>query len=207
MIRDAITEFMSFAAKFYTFSIDLNHVDRQLFTKFRIKVPLHPVEPLQHLYARMIAYLNSYSEGLLFSQGLFDQTQPTLWEKNVIGEVLRWIEVGVPDKKKLELALRLPPPINYHIYFYEHAQIPEFCHHLRGSKTNWVAPFAFSLIDPDFLENLLPYENSSPTWEVTIIDGHLYLVCDKREFDTVVLPVDIWNAYQESIQESTGKVG
>lgn len=198
---------MSFAAKFYTFSIDLNNVDRQLFTKFRVKVPLHPVESLQHLYARMIAYLNSYSEALTFSQGLFDQTQPTIWEKNVIGDVLSWVEVGVPDKKKIEAALRLTPPVSYHIYFYEHSQIPAFCHHLRGSKTNWVAPFSFSLIDPDFLDALVPLESSSPTWEVTIIDSHLYLVIDKREFETTILSIDIWSAYQESIQESTEKVG
>ena len=190
---------MSFAAAFYNFTVDLSHNDRDIFTRFRVKTPLHPHESLEHLFARMIAYVHCYREGQGFSQGLFEPKEPTIWQRDVLGDTLLWVQVGVPDKKKLETTLRAHPHAEHRIYFYEAEQISQFCHMLRGSKTNWVKDIQFHLIPSSILQALIPLERSSPLWSVTIVDDEMYLTCDDTELQGRIATVDIWAAYQESL--------
>lgn len=190
---------MSFVAAFYNFSIDLNHADRGVFCRFRIKVPLHPHEPLEHLFARMVAYTHCYREGQSFSQGLFEPKDPTIWLKDITGETLLWVQVGCPDRRKIELTLRSAPAAEHRVYFYGPAQIRDFCHMLRGSKTNWVQDIQFFLIQPALLEALVPISRSSPEWQATFIDNRLYLQVDGTELESEISPVDIWAEYQESL--------
>jgi uncharacterized protein YaeQ len=192
---------MSFAAAFYNFTIDLSHNDREIFTRFRVKTPLHPMEPLEHLFARMIAYVHCYREGQEFSHGLFEPKEPTIWQRDILGNTLLWVQIGAPDKKKIETTLKGHPKAEHRIYFYDTTQISHFCHMLRGSKTNWVKDIQFFLIPPSFLEALVPLERTSPLWNVTIIDDELYLTCDGAELQTHIESVDIWDAYQESLTE------
>lgn len=195
---------MSFAAAFYNFSVDLTHSDREVFTRFRIKTPLHPHEPLQHLYARMIAYLHCYREGQSFSHGFFEPKEPTIWHRDILDETLLWVQVGVPEKRKLEISLKAYPRAEHRIYFYDSAQITEFCHMLRGSKTNWVKEIQFFLLPANLLEELIPLERSSPLWNATIIDNELYLNCDGVELQGAITPIDIWPAYQAYLEAADG---
>jgi uncharacterized protein YaeQ len=190
---------MSFAAAFYSFTVELSHTDRQVFARFRVKTALHPHESLEHLYARMISYTHCYQAGQSFTQGLFDLKEPTIWRREITGEVLLWVQVGVPDRKKLEVSLRSAPEAEHRIYFYEDTQIHEFCHMLRGSKTNWVKDIQFYRIPNELLQQLIPLEHSSPTWNVTFVDNHLYLQCDGTELEGDVTPVSIWDEYQEGL--------
>ncbi len=195
---------MSFAAAFYNFTVDLSHNDREVFTRFRVKTPLHPHEPLQHLYARMLAYIHCFREGQAFSHGFFEPKEPTIWQKDILGNTLLWVQLGSPDKRKLELTLRSSPQAEHRIYFYEDSQDTQFCHMLRGSKTNWVRDIQFYQISPQLLEDLLPLERTSPLWSVTIIDNQLYLNVDGSELQSSIIPVSIWDKYQESLAELEG---
>jgi len=190
---------MSFAAAFYNFSIELNHSDRGVFAQFRVKVPLHPHESLEHLFARMLAFTHCYRAGQSFSPGLFEPKDPTIWQKEITGEVLLWVQVGCPERRKLELTLKSAPNAEHRIYFYEQSQIPEFCHMLRGSKTNWVSDIQFFEIPPSLIEPLVPLARSSPLWQITYVDDRVYLNVDGTELEGEISSVDIWERYQESL--------
>jgi len=197
---------MSFAAGFYNFTVDLNHTDRGVFTLFRVKTPRHPNETIEHLFARMIAYAHAYRDGQTFSHGLFEPKEPTIWHKEVTGETLLWLNVGAPDKKKIEVTLRAHPRAEHRIYFYDPEQIHQFCHMLRGSKTNWVKDVQFYLIPSTILQELIPLESSSPNWSATIVDNQLYLTCDGVELQSEISPIDIWRSYQESLKEDEARL-
>lgn len=196
---------MSFAAAFYNFTVELNHTDREIFSRFRVKTPLHPAESLEHLYARMLAYVHCFRDGQSFSHGLFEPKEPTIWLKDILGDTFLWVQLGVPEKKKLEVTLRSSPQAEHRIYFYEESQTTQFCHMLRGSKTNWVKDIQFFQISPKILEDLIPLERSSPLWNVTIVDNQIYLNCDGVELQTSIAPVSIWQAYQESLLHLEGE--
>lgn len=193
---------MSFAAAFYNFSIDLSHADHGTYAHFRVKTPRHPHESMEHLFARMLAFCHCYQEGQSFSSGLFEPKEPTIWHRDITGDLLLWVQVGCPDRKKLEAALRAVPADGLCIYFFEQGQVAEFCHMLRGSKTNWVANIQFFMISPALLEQLVPLESSSPRWTVTFVDNTIYLNADGAELVGEIAPIAIWEAFQESLGES-----
>ena len=196
---------MSFAVAFYNFTIELNHTDRDVYIRFRVKTPHHPLESLQHLFARTIAYAHCFREGQTFPHGLFEPKEPTIWHKDILGETLLWVQLGVPDKKKLEVTLRASLQAEHRIYFYEENQSMQFCHMLRGSKTNWVKDVQFFQISPKLLEELVPLERSSPIWNVTFVDNQLYLNCDGAELQSAMIPLSIWDVYQESLLHLEGE--
>lgn len=187
---------MSFAAGFYSLSVELNNVDADSFASFRVKTPLHPNESLEHLYARFVAFVHAYHPGQEFTKGLFEPKEPTIWRRDVTGDIQTWIQVGVPEKRKLELALRSGPDTEYRVYFYEADQLLTFSEQLKGSKTNWIEPIEFYKINSEFLSRLTAQARSSSVWSVTCIDNHLYLVCDGNEYETTVRRVNPWETFQ-----------
>jgi uncharacterized protein YaeQ len=190
---------MTFVAAFYTFTIELNHSDRNVYTSFRIKIPRHELESHEHLYARLIAYAHSYRSGILFTEGILEPKEPTIVHRDEIGEMHLWVQVGAPEKRKLELSLKQHPDAEHRIYFYEPDDIPLFCHHLRGSKTNWVERVFFYRLDPQFLSSLIQHESSSPHWNLSFIDDRIYLSVDGVELESEIAPIDIWSEFQASL--------
>jgi uncharacterized protein YaeQ len=192
---------MTFVAAFYTFSIELNHSDRNVYTSFRIKVPRHELESHEHFYARIIAYAHTYRSGIAFTQSAADSKEATIACSDEIGTLLLWAHVGAPEKRKLELSLKQHTAAEHRIYSYEPQDISLFCHHLRGSKTNWVEKVLFYRIDPDFLTRLIALESSSPCWNISFIDDRLYLSVDGIELESEIAPVDIWSEFQRSLED------
>jgi uncharacterized protein YaeQ len=190
---------MTFVAAFYTFTIELNHSDRDVYTSFRIKVPRHELEPHEHLYARLIAYTHAYRSGIQFTEDILEPKDPTIVQRDEIGGMRLWVQVGAPEKRKLELSLKQHPHAEHRIYFYEPEDIQLFCHHLRGSKTNWVEKVLFYQLDPQLIASLIEHESSSPLWNLSFIDDRIYLSVDGVELESEIAPVDIWSAFQESL--------
>jgi uncharacterized protein YaeQ len=197
--QDSYTATMTFVAAFYTFSVELNVADRGLYTSFRLKVPRHELESVQHLSARMIAFLHCYRQGQTFTQEVSDPKEPTIVLKDTIGELLLWVHVGEIERRKLELSLKQNPGVPHSVYFFDEVQIHNFCHALRGSKSNWIEHVQFLLIDPEFLAQLAPLERTSPSWVATFIDEQLYLSIDGVDFESPLRSIDMWDEYQKQL--------
>lgn len=194
---------MTFVASFQNFSIELNHSDRGVFTSFRLKTARHELESRQHLYARLIAYLHAYRPGLQFTRGISEPREPSIWYKDELGNVLAWIQIGVPDKRKLELSLKQNAGAEHRVYFYQEGDVERFCHYLRGSKTNWVKDVQFFTLPTELLRTLEEHESSSPSWNVSFIDDRMYMTINDYDLESTISPVDIWSAFQASLSSPT----
>jgi uncharacterized protein YaeQ len=190
---------MSFASAFFSLTAEINNVETGASGRVRLKTPLHPEETVEHLVARFIVYVHSYRQGLTLTAGLFEQREPTVIHRDITGEVLFWAEIGVPDQKKLDAALRLPATSELRIYFSDGAQPLQFASLLRGSKTNWVERIQFFTIPTVLLETIASTTTTSSVWSATCVEDHLYLVCDGQEIDMALERVDIWGVFQRLI--------
>lgn len=190
---------MTFVDGFYSFNLDINDTNNGRYAKLRLKAAKHPNETLEHLTARIIAFCGSHEEGLRFSEGLFQPKEPTIIKTSSIGEVERWIEVGCPDKEKIDRALRRNPDAEFIIYFYSTEQIAAFCEYLRGSKTNWAAKIKFFSISPDALRLLGENLSSSSRWAITFADDHFYIAASEGDAEGTLAEIDIWSIFQETI--------
>src|SRR3546814_547905 len=52
---------------------------------------------------RVVAYVLhlSYDGALAFTRGLSETEEPALWRRDLTGSVKQWIEVGLPDERRL----------------------------------------------------------------------------------------------------------
>lgn len=194
---------MTFVLAFYSFNLELTNTDAGVYAKWRIKTPRHPDESIEFLNARICALLHVFEDGVSFSHGMFNPDEPAIWKKDAIGQVLVWADVGCPEKKKLQHAIRTSrqqkTSTKISVYLFDQPQIAQVCHQLRGSKTNWVEEVNFFFIPPERLADLVVFQKSSSTWQVTIVDDVFYIVCDGNELQLPIQRLDIWSEFQKSL--------
>ena len=193
---------MTLVAAFYNFTIELNHVDRGIFTTFRVKVPHHELESIEHFFATVVAYCHSYTPELSFSHTASSDT-PALSSHDAVGELQTWIAVGPPEKRPLELSLKQNPQAVHTVYFYQEEDLPRFCHYLRGSTSNWIKNVTFYHIEDSLLTQVAEIEDISPTWNISFIDGTIYLTVKSLELESTIEAVDIWDAFQDSLKATS----
>ena len=190
---------MTFVHAFYSFNLEITNSDSGAYHKLRVKIPRHPAETLEQMFARVLAFGHSYEAGLEFSRGLFEVREPSLWKRDVLGELELAIEVGEVDQEKLRRTLRRAPDARYRVYFFDAAQMANFCRAMRGSTTNWIKDIGFFALPPPLLEALLPHEQSSSSWGLTFVDDTLYLSVDGAIIESAIEPLDMWGKFQESL--------
>ena len=190
---------MSFIDGFYTFNIDLVNVENNIYDKLFLKIPKHPNESFEELISKVLAYCHSYKKELTFSDGDFSPSDPTIWQKDVIGNILSWIQVGAPSYKKIHKAIQQNSESTFKIYFYDEKEPNEFCYDFRSVKTQDFNKIKFFLIDNEFVEKLTENISTRMNWNISFIDDMLYLHWDKLEFESKIVELNIWDIYQETI--------
>ena len=194
---------MSFVDGFYSFNLEISNSTAGIYASTRIRATKHPYESFEHLWARVLALAHSYEPELTFSEGLYQTEQPTIWKKDVTGEVLKWIEVGVPDKKKIDRALKHDRQSEFRIYFYATDQITTFTNLLRGSKSNWISPIHFFQFDPVVLAALAEIIKNNGKLSVTVLDDALYLDYEGIQFETLLPELQMWEEYQRTLSTAS----
>lgn len=192
---------MSFIDGFYTFNIDLVNVENNIYDKLFLKLAKHPNEPFEMLLSKVLAYCHSYQSNLSFSEGYFSPEDPTIWNKDIIGNILTWIQIGRPSYKKIHKAIKQNNDSEFKVYFCNDTEPRDFCYDFRSVKTKDFHKIKFFLIDDEFLQKLIPYISSRMNWNISFIDNMLYLHWDKLEFESSITQLNIWDIYQETIMQ------
>src|ERR1700684_852137 len=102
---------MALGATIYVFKIDLADSDRGGYQPLELRVARHPSETEDHLLTRVLAYCLEYSEGISFSNGLFDSDQPAIAVRDLTGQLRVWIDAGAPEAARLPGAPTLAPRV------------------------------------------------------------------------------------------------
>lgn len=98
---------MAPTATVYNFEIDLADNDRQVYEHLKLTVAMHPSETHEYLVARLLAFCLEYQERICFSKGLAEPEEPALWAHSLDGQLLLWVEVGLPGVEKIHKANKL----------------------------------------------------------------------------------------------------
>lgn len=77
--------------------------DRGYYGSHAITLARHPSETDERMMVRLLAYA-LYEKGddlLSFTRGLSDNDEPDLWRRDLTGMIEQWVEVGLPDARRL----------------------------------------------------------------------------------------------------------
>jgi len=92
---------MALKATIFKASLQVSDMDRNYYGEHSLTLARHPSETDERMMVRVLAFALNAHEHLVFGKGLSDTDEPDLWQKDLTGQILHWIDVGQPDEKRL----------------------------------------------------------------------------------------------------------
>jgi uncharacterized protein YaeQ len=92
---------MALKATIFKASLQVSDMDRNYYGEHQLTLARHPSETDERMMMRVLAFALNAHEHLAFGKGLSDTDEPDLWQKDLTGQIVHWIDVGQPDEKRL----------------------------------------------------------------------------------------------------------
>src|ERR1700723_2465710 len=162
---------MALGATVYSFKIELADSDRGVYVPLELRVARHPSETEEHLWTRVLAYCLEYTEGIAFSNGLFESDQPTIAVRDLTGTLRVWIDVGAPEAARLHRAAKLAP----RVAVYTHKDAGQLAARLRSEKIHRAEALELYAMDRAWLAVLAAQLERRMEFALTVADRQVYL--------------------------------
>lgn len=95
---------MALKSTIYKADCQISDVDRGYYQTHNLTIALHPSETEERMVARLLAFVLHADEQLQFTKGLCADDEPDLWQKSLTGDIELWIDMGMPDEKRIRKA-------------------------------------------------------------------------------------------------------
>ncbi|MEA9393195.1 YaeQ family protein [Acerihabitans sp. TG2] len=107
---------MALKATVHKAAINVADMDRNYFSDVNLVLAQHPSETPQRMMLRLLAWIYHADDRLEFTRGISAEDEPALWLHNDCGEPQLWIELGLPDEKRLRKACHLSRQVVLYTY-------------------------------------------------------------------------------------------
>ncbi|MCM0609552.1 MAG: YaeQ family protein [Ideonella sp. WA131b] len=184
---------MALKSTVYKAAVQVADMDRNVYATHALTLALHPSETEERLMVRVLAHalLADTSEGadaLQAARGLSDVDEPDLWQHDLSGRLLRWVEIGQPDDRRLAKACGRADRVSVYAYA---GSVPVWWAALRGKVARlsnlavWQLPAAQS-------QALAGLAQRSMQLQVTVQDGLVWVADGTRSVE--LQPQALWPA-------------
>jgi uncharacterized protein YaeQ len=112
---------MALKATIYKAQLQIADMDRALYADHALTLALHPSETEERLMVRLLAFAlqvpaDDHDGALQFARGLSDADEPDLWQHALDGRLRHWIEVGLPDERRMTRACARADKVSIYAY-------------------------------------------------------------------------------------------
>lgn len=166
---------MALRSTVYKASLQLAHLDRGVFADHALTLALHPSETEERLMVRVLAYAleapaDDARGALQFARGLSDADEPDLWQRDLTGAVVHWIELGQPDARRLARACGRAERVSVYCFA---AAAPIWWAGIEAEVAR-LPGLAVHRIDAAESRALAALAARSMTLQVTVQEGHVW---------------------------------
>jgi uncharacterized protein YaeQ len=84
--------------------LQVSDMDRHYYALHNLILAQHPSETEIRLMVRLLAFALYADERLEFGRGLSDESEPDPWQRDYVGDIQRWIDLGQPDESRIRKA-------------------------------------------------------------------------------------------------------
>ncbi|MFT5518866.1 MAG: hypothetical protein ACI9RI_001135, partial [Oceanospirillaceae bacterium] len=95
---------MAIGATIYKANLNLSNLNSHHYADYSLTIAKHPSENEYRLMCRLIAFLHAAHEDLELTKGISSAEEPDLWQRDLTGNIVHWIELGMPDEKRIRQA-------------------------------------------------------------------------------------------------------
>jgi len=95
---------MAIKATIFKASLQIADMERHYYQDHTLTLARHPSETDERLMVRLLAFALHAHEHLEFGQGMTNDEEADVWQKDLTGAIELWIDVGIPDEKLIRKA-------------------------------------------------------------------------------------------------------
>lgn len=167
---------MALKSTIYKATLQIADMDRQLYADHALTLALHPSETEERLLVRLLAFaLNVPHDtdrgALLFARGLSDSDEPDLWQHDLSGQLVHWIEVGQPDERRLAKACARAERVTIYCF----GSAADIWWNGIRQKLTRLHKLSVWQIPSEQAQALARLAARSMQWQLSMQDGHVWL--------------------------------
>jgi len=95
---------MALKATIFRAEVQVADMERNYYGTHALTLARHPSENDERMMVRVLAFALNAHEGLVFGSSIGNDDEPDLWLKDLTGAIRLWIDVGLPDEKRIRRA-------------------------------------------------------------------------------------------------------
>jgi len=95
---------MALKSTIFKADLQISDMDRNYYHDHQLTIARHPSETDERMMMRVLAFALYADEALSFGKGLSAEDEPDLWLKDMTGAIQLWIDVGLPDERRIRKA-------------------------------------------------------------------------------------------------------
>lgn len=168
---------MALSSTIFRVNLQISDMDRHYYGEHQLTLARHPSETDERLMVRLLAFALHADEHLSFTKGLCDDEEPALWQKSLSDEIELWVDVGLPDERRLRKACSRAAQVCLYLYGGRNAEL------WWQRNVDKLRRFSnLSVIEiPEVASNeLVSLVQRSMQLQCTVQDGELWLNCGER---------------------------
>ena len=179
---------MALKATIFKADVQIADMDRHYYQDHNLTLARHPSETDGRMMVRLLAFMLNASEDLAFTKGLSTDDEPELWRKNLVDEVELWIEVGLPDEKRIRKACNRAAKVIVYSYGGRAAQIWWDQLHNKAAR---FANLSVCNVPDTAVESLGELVQRSMRLQCNIQDGQIWLSDQER---SIQVELETWKS-------------
>ncbi len=175
---------MALKSTVYKATLQIADMDRSLYADHLVTIAQHPSETDERVMMRLLAFALQVPADddrgrLQFARGLSDTDEPDLWQHDLTGQLLHWVEVGQPDDRRLSRAAARAERATVYAYA---ASTPVWWRAL-ADKVARLSNLAVWRIDSAASQSLAALLERSMQLQVTVQDGVVWVGDGQRSVE------------------------
>jgi uncharacterized protein YaeQ len=175
---------MALTATIFKANLQISDMDRHYYADHQLSLARHPSETDERMMVRLLAFILQADERLVFTKGLCDDEVPDLWQKSLSDEVELWIDVGLPDERRVRKACSRAVQVCLYLYGGRNADI---WWHRNASKLQRFANLKVIEIPEMTSKEMTSLVQRSMQLQCTVQDGEVWLNSGERTVGVVPL--------------------
>lgn len=167
---------MALKSTVFKAQLQIADMDRSLYADHALTLARHPSETDERMMMRLLAFAlavpaDNDHGALEFTAGLSDTDAPDLWQKDLTGQLVQWVEVGQPDDRRLAKACGRADQVRIWAYS---SSAPIWWSGIEG-KVVRLANLEVWRIDPAESQALAQLAERSMQLQITVQEGHIWV--------------------------------
>jgi len=181
---------MALKSTIHKATLQIADMDRQLYTDHTLTLARHPSETDERLMIRLLAFAlqvphDTHGGALQFARGLSDGDEPDLWRHDLGGALRDWIEVGLPDDRRLIKAAGRAQRVVLYAYA---GSTPIWWRNIRDKLTRLTNLDVWQ-IAAEQSQALAGLSERSMQLQLTVQDGHVWVGNRSASVEVVPMPL------------------